>query len=87
MMRAEDRLAQNGLTAPRDHFESHRLGCFAEPAVASARHPSGPVGWRGDGRERRLLEYIAVEDEPDDWLIFHAMPATKTVLIKVGLRR
>ncbi len=35
----------------------------------------------------RLVEYIAVEDEPDGWLVFHAMAATKKVLIKVGLRR
>jgi hypothetical protein len=47
------------------------------------------VQWVGVGTDAggRLLEYIAVEHEPDGWLVFHAMPATKKVLIEVGLRR
>lgn len=47
--------------------------------------------FRGDsvglGRKGRLLEYIAVEDEPDGWLVFHAMAVTRAVLVEVGLRR
>lgn len=35
----------------------------------------------------RLLEFVAVETEPDGWLIFHAMAATKKVLTEVGLGR
>ncbi|MDQ1074786.1 hypothetical protein [Microbacterium sp. SORGH_AS_0969] len=48
-----------------------------------------PVHWVGVGTDAagRLIEYIAVEDEPDGWLIFHAMPATKSVLKEVGLGR
>ena len=45
--------------------------------------------WVGVGLDRkgRLLEYIAVEDEPDGWLVFHAMLVTRAVLAEVGLRR
>lgn len=48
-----------------------------------------PVQWVGvglDGRGR-MLEYIAVETGPDEWLVFHAMSATSKALIEVGLRR
>lgn len=50
---------------------------------------TSPVQWVGVGPDGtgRLLEYIAVENEPDGWLIFHSMPATTKVLIEVGLRR
>lgn len=41
----------------------------------------------GLGRKGRLLEYIAVEDEPDGWLVFRAMVVTRAVLVEVGLRR
>jgi len=45
--------------------------------------------WVGIGTDSkgRLLEYIAVEDEPNGWLIFHCMGATKKTLIEIGLRR
>ena len=48
-----------------------------------------PIQWVGVGLDRkgRLLEYIAVEDEPDGWLVFHAMLVTRAVLAEVGLRR
>ena len=48
-----------------------------------------PLQWVGVGVDPygRLLEFIAVEQEPDGWLIFHAMPATNKVLIEVGLKR
>jgi hypothetical protein len=29
----------------------------------------------------------AIETGMDEWLVFHAMPATATVLIEVGLKR
>lgn len=38
-------------------------------------------------RQGRLLEFIAVEDEPDGWLVFHAMLATVKVLQEIGLRK
>lgn len=48
-----------------------------------------PVQWVGVGPDSRgrLIEYIAVEEEPDGWLVFHAMPATKKILREVGLGR
>lgn len=60
-----------------------------EGTLRSRARDTPPVQWVGVGPDAsgRLLEYIAVEDEPDGWLVLHAMPATKKVLIEVGLRR
>lgn len=60
-----------------------------EGTLRSRARDTHPVQWVGvgtDGRGR-LIEYIAIEDEPDGWLVFHAMLATTKVLIEVGLRR
>jgi hypothetical protein len=35
----------------------------------------------------RLLQFIAVEEPPGSWLIFHCIPATKGVLAELGLGR
>lgn len=43
------------------------------------------VGVGLDGRSR-LLQYVAIETGPDEWLIFHAMPATTKVMKEVGLK-
>ena len=60
-----------------------------ENTLRSRARDTRPVQWVGVGTDAsgRLLEYIAVEDEPDGWWVFHVMPATKKVLIEVGLRR
>jgi len=60
-----------------------------ESTLRSRARDTHPVQWVGVGMdaEGRLLEYIAVEDEPDGWLIFHAMPATRKVLVEIGLRK
>lgn len=60
-----------------------------EGTLRSRARDTRPVHWVGVGADAggRLLEYIAVEDEPDGWLIFHAAPATTKVLTEVGLRR
>ncbi len=60
-----------------------------EGTLRSRARDTHPVQWVGVGTDAngRLLEYIAVEDEPDGWLVFHAMPATTKVLIEIGLRR
>jgi hypothetical protein len=39
-----------------------------------------------DGKGR-LVQYVAVNDGPDHWLVFHAVQATTKVLREVGLRR
>lgn len=60
-----------------------------ENTLRSRPRDTLPVQWVGVGTDPqgRLLEYVAVENEPDGWLVFHAMIATKKVLVEVGLRR
>ncbi|NKY11026.1 hypothetical protein [Cellulomonas hominis] len=61
---------------------------FAATLRKVARTDTDPMQWVGvglDGRGR-LLEYVAVETGQDQWLVFHAMPATTKVLIETGLR-
>ena len=60
-----------------------------EGTLRSRARDTHPLQWVGVGPDRggRLLQYIAVEIEPDGWLIFHAMLATNAVLTEVGLRR
>lgn len=54
-----------------------------EGTLRSRARETHPVQWVGVGTDAsgRLLEFITVEDEPDGWLVFHAMAATKRVLI------
>lgn len=60
-----------------------------EEALRSRGRDTDPIQWVGVGMDRkgRLLEFVAVEDEPDGWLIFHAMVATAKVLNEVGIGR
>lgn len=60
-----------------------------ENTLRSRARDTSPVQWVGVGVDGsgRLLEYVAVEIEPDGWLIFHAMEATGKVMREVGLRR
>lgn len=60
-----------------------------ESALRSRARATDPVQWVGVGidPQGRLLEFIAVENEPDGWLVFHAVIATTKVLNEVGLRR
>lgn len=60
-----------------------------ENTLRSRARATVPVQWVGVGTDGqgRLLEYIAVENEPDGWLVFHAMLATTKVMVEVGLRR
>ena len=48
-----------------------------------------PPQWVGVGIDGkgRLLQYVAINDGPDRWLIFHSMRATTKVLREVGLGR
>lgn len=58
-------------------------------ALRSRPRASDPVQWVGVGMDTngRLLEFIAIEVQPEGWLVYHAMPATKQVLNEVGLGR
>lgn len=58
-----------------------------ENTLRSRCRDTCPIQWVGVGIDTtgRILEYIAIENEPDGWLVFHAMSATKKVLIEVGL--
>ena len=60
-----------------------------EKALRSRGRETDPIQWVGVGMDRkgRLLEFIAVEDEPDGWLVFHSMVATTKVINEVGLGR
>lgn len=59
-----------------------------EGTLRSRSRDTSPVRWVGVGVDAkgRLLEYVAVENEPDGWLVYHAAPATTKVLNEVGLR-
>ena len=58
-----------------------------ETALRSRARDTDPVQWVGVGLDERgrLLEFVAVETSPEQWLVYHAMPATKAVLNEVGL--
>lgn len=60
-----------------------------EGALRSRGRDTTPIQWVGVGMDRqgRLLEFVAVEDEPAGWLVFHAMVATTKVLNEIGLGR
>lgn len=60
-----------------------------ESALRSRGRNTDPIQWVGVGIDShgRLLEFIAVEDESDGWLVFHAMLATSKVLKELGRGR
>ena len=70
--------------------EDDVLAAFDGALRSVPREGSGfPPRWVGvglDGRGR-LLQWLAAQEEVDDWLVYHAMPVTTKVLIEVGLRR
>lgn len=77
------------ISAKRPEIADEDVGAAFEGALRSRGRDTNPIQWVGVGVDRRgrLLEFIAVEDEPDGWLVFHAMIATQKVLNEVGLRR
>jgi hypothetical protein len=64
------------------------VAAFENALRSVARLDTDPLQWVGVGMVSagRLLEWVAVENEPDGWLIFHAAPATETTLREVGLK-
>lgn len=61
---------------------------FEHAMRSRSRLDTDPLQWVGVGLDSagRLLEWVAVENEPDGWLIFHAAPATEVTLREVGLK-
>lgn len=47
-----------------------------------------PPQWVGVGLDGkgRLLQFVAINEGPESWLVFHAMGATTKVLRELGLR-
>lgn len=60
-----------------------------ENTLCSRARKTSPIQWVGVGvdAQGRLLEYVAVENEPDGWLVFHAMLASAKTLEELGLRK
>ena len=58
-------------------------------ALAKRARKTEPVQYVGVGLDDhgRLLEFVAVEQARDEWLIYHCAPPTKGVLKELGLRR
>ncbi|PXA77061.1 hypothetical protein DCC24_05560 [Auritidibacter sp. NML100628] len=77
------------VSAKRPEITEDDVRTAFEEALRSRGRETDPIQWVGVGMDRkgRLLEFIAVEDEPDGWLVFHAMVATTKVLNEVGLER
>ncbi|WP_233491998.1 hypothetical protein [Auritidibacter sp. NML100628] len=77
------------MSAKRPEITEDDVRTAFEEALRSRGRETDPIQWVGVGMDRkgRLLEFIAVEDEPDGWLVFHAMVATTKVLNEVGLER
>lgn len=77
------------VSAKRPELTDEDVRTAFEEALRSRGRDTDPIQWVGVGMDRqgRLLEFIAVEDEPDGWLVFHAMLATVKVLQEIGLRK
>lgn len=77
------------VSAKRPEIEEEDVVTAFEGALRARGRDTEPVQWVGVGMDRqgRLLEFVAVEDEPDGWLVFHAMVATTKVLNEIGLGR
>jgi len=77
------------VSTKRPDITDHEVITAFEAAIRSRGRNTDPIQWVGVGLDTqgRLLEFIAVEDEPDGWLVFHAMLATANVLNEIGLGR
>ncbi|GAA2027693.1 hypothetical protein GCM10009720_04270 [Yaniella flava] len=77
------------MPAKRPEISDEDVITAFETALSSRGRNTDPIQWVGVGidGQGRLLEFVAVEDEPDGWLVFHAMIATTKVLNELGLRR
>lgn len=73
-----------------DLAEEDVVAAFRSTLRSMPREDTGlPPQWVGVGVDQRgrLLQYVAVNEVNDDWLVFHAMQATSEVLRELGLGR
>ena len=77
------------VSAKRPEITEEDVVTAFEEALRSRGRDTDPIQWVGIGMDHkgRLLEFVAVEDEPDGWLVFHSMVATAKVLHEIGLGR
>ena len=75
------------IAAKRPEIQPDDVKAAWDACLRSVARDTDPVKWVGVGLDDhgRLLEFIAIEEGQDDWLIYHAMPVTKSVLAEVGL--
>lgn len=73
----------------RDHpdLDSEDVRSVVERALRSRLRATDPVQWVGVGIDPRgrLLQFVAVEKRPDEWVVFHAKSATRGVLRELGV--
>jgi hypothetical protein len=76
------------VSAKRPDVTTADVEAAFEGALRSRARDTHPVQWVGVGLDGsgRLLGFVAVENEPDGWLVFHAMPTIDKVLREVGLK-
>ena len=77
------------VAAKRPQITPEDVQAVFTSALRSRPRDTDPVQWVGVGMDTngRLLEFIAIEERADHWLVFHVAPATKSVLFELGLRR
>lgn len=77
------------VSTKRPEISDEDVVAVFEAALHSRGRDTDPIQWVGVGIDGkgRLLEFIAIEDEPDGWLVFHAMLATTKVLNELGIGR
>lgn len=70
--------------------DADAVAAFTDCLRAVPREGTGfPPQWVGVGLDGkgRLLQFVAINEGPDQWLIFHTISATTRVLRDLGLRR
>lgn len=77
------------IAAKRPEFADEDVAAAVRGAVRTRWRDTDPAELVGAGLDPkgRLMQFVAVAEEPGGWLVFHAMPATKRVLREVGLGR
>jgi hypothetical protein len=63
------------------------LDAFATRVAARKREGTDPMRWVGVGIDGhgRVLQWVAVDQGADAWLVIHCSPATVSVLEELGI--